>query len=235
LTPGPLILVGGAEFTPGNEEQDELFVRAAAVGTAFAVPTAAARQRPDLATRHAQEWFATLGGKLENLPVVSRRDAASEDLAALAGIGRGFYFVGGDPGLTVDVLRGSKVWEAMATGWRNGAVLAGSSAGAMALCEWSLVHARTKGDRNRRFKDALGLVAGVVVAPHFDGFGARWVDSVKQTGREVTMLGLDERTAAVFDKEEWRVLGPGRVTVIGPTATASFSSGDLIDGLPTPA
>ena len=223
MTPGPLILVGGAEFTPGNEEQDELFVRAAAVGSAFAVPTAAARQRPDLAFRQASEW------------VLSKTDASLPTLADLASSGSGFYLVGGDPGLTVDVLRGSKVWDAIASAWRNGAVVAGSSAGAMALCDWSLVHARTKGDRNRRFKDALGLVRGVVLAPHFDGFGASWVDSVKQTGRDVTMLGLDERTAAVFEGDEWRALGPGRVTVIGPTATSKYSTGDRIDGLPTPA
>jgi len=235
VTPGPLILVGGAEFTPGNEEQDELFARAAAGGTALAVPTAAARQRPDLAFRHAREWFSQLGLELENLPALSKTDASQPSLAELASSGSGFYLVGGDPGLTVDVLRGSKVWDGIATAWRNGAVLAGSSAGAMALCEWSLIHARTKGDRNRRFKDALGIVPGVVVAPHFDGFGASWVESVKQTGRDVTMLGIDERTAAVFDEGGWRALGPGRVTVIGPTDTAEFSRGDRIEGLPAPS
>lgn len=234
MTPGPLILVGGAEFTPGNEPQDELFAKAAAGRTAFAVPTAAARHRPDLAYIHAREWFSRFGLQLENLNVLLKTDASSPNLAELAAGGSGFYLVGGDPGLTVDVLRGSRVWEAIATAWRGGAVLAGSSAGAMALCEWSLIHARTKGDPNRRFKDALGLVPGTVVAPHFDGFGSSWVESVKQTARDVTVLGLDERTAAVHDGEVWRALGPGRVTVIDGQSTATFAAGDAIEGLADP-
>lgn len=231
---GSLILVGGAEFTPGNEPQDELFVEAVSGGTAFAVPTAAARHRPDLAFIHAREWFLQFGLDLRTLNVLSGADAALPELAERAATGSGFYLVGGDPGLTVDVLRGSVVWQAIASAWRAGAVLAGSSAGAMALCEWSLVHARTKGDPNRRFKDALGLVPNTVVAPHFDGFGGSWVESVKQTGRDVTVLGLDERTAAVHDGRAWRALGPGRVTVINGSSTATFASGDAIEGLAEP-
>src|SRR5439155_15941950 len=134
MTPGPVILVGGAEFTPGNEEQDELFVRAAAGATAFAVPTAAARQRPDLAFRQASEWFEGFGLELENLPVLTRTDAALPELSELAKRGGGFYLLGGEPGLTVDVLRDSLVWDAIATAWRSGAVPARSAAGAVAVC-----------------------------------------------------------------------------------------------------
>jgi hypothetical protein len=56
-TPGPLALVGGDELHPGNEEQDRVLVEAAGGGSAFVLATAAGRQRPDLAVRHAVEWF----------------------------------------------------------------------------------------------------------------------------------------------------------------------------------
>jgi hypothetical protein len=66
---------------------------------------------------------------------------------------------------------------ANATAWRRGAALAGSSAGAMALAEWTLVRKAYPGHAERRYKPALDLVPRVAVAPHFATFGHRWVDS----------------------------------------------------------
>jgi len=44
------------------------------------VPTAAARQGPDRAVAHAQEWFRQFGLQLEDLPVLTRTNANSKDL-----------------------------------------------------------------------------------------------------------------------------------------------------------
>src|SRR5436190_629987 len=61
LTTGYLALVGGDEFKPGNEEHDRLLVAQRGAGAAYAVPTAAARQRPEQAVATAQRWFGGLG------------------------------------------------------------------------------------------------------------------------------------------------------------------------------
>ena len=65
--------------------------------------------------------------------------------------------------------------------WRaRGAVLAGSSAGAMAFGEWTLLRQRMPGDARRRPSPALGLVPRVAVIPHYDAFGEDWLDSARE-------------------------------------------------------
>ncbi len=233
---GPVALVGGEELRPGNEPQDRVLVQAAGDGPAFVLATAAARQRPDLAVRHAVEWFGTLGLAVEELPATKRSHATSAEVAERARTGRFFYLVGGDPGLVPKTLAASPLWDAVVDAWRRGAALGGSSAGAMALGEWTLVRERMPGDDRRRYLPALGLVRRIVVLPHFGSFGHRWVDSaVAAAPREdVVLLGVDERSAAVWSQGVWRSYGPGGVTVIAGSDGRRAASGATIPGLPDP-
>jgi cyanophycinase len=230
---GPLALVGGDELKPGNEPQDELLVSAAGDGPAYVLATAAARQHPEHAVRNARSWFQRLGIEVSELPARTRTQAKDPDRVALARSGRLFYLVGGDPGLTVDTLVDTPLWEAIVESWRGGAALAGSSAGAMAMGSWSLVRGRFKGDPQRRRKTALGLVPGLALAPHFETFGHRWVESA-QAGGEGIILGVDERSAAVWHEQRWVAMGAGGVTVIDASGRRRFEAGEEIAGLPTP-
>src|SRR5688572_7911291 len=115
---GRLALVGGAELQAGNEAQDRVFVEAAGGGPAFVVPTAAARQEPQLAVESSRRWFAGLGCEIEELPVLNRRNAEDSGIAARAATGRLFYLVGGDPGHLLRTLEGSAVWAAIEGAWR---------------------------------------------------------------------------------------------------------------------
>jgi cyanophycinase len=213
MSGGALALVGGDEFRPGNEETDRVLVSSAGSRRAFVLATAAARQNPGAAVATARAWFAGLGYQVEELRVLTRKDAEAPHLVETAREGRFFYLTGGDPGLVVDVLKDSPVWEAIVAAWRCGAALAGSSAGAMALGEWSLLRERWPNHQRRRFAPALGLVPRVVVVPHFATSGHRWQAADPPTG--AILLGIDERTAALWDGDGWRVSGPGRVAVIG--------------------
>src|SRR5262245_25754913 len=228
-TPGPLALVGGDELHPGNEEQDRVLVAAAGDGPAYVVATAAGRQRPELAVQHAVDWFGSLGLAVEELPATKRSHASSGAIVERARQGRFFYLVGGDPGLVPKTLAGSPVWDAIVAAWREGAALAGSSAGAMAMGEWTLVRDRMPGDDRRRYLPALGLVRGVAVLPHFETFGHRWVESAQAAAPSdgVVLLGIDERSAAVWQRDEWRAYGPGGVTVITSGGTKAHASGSV--------
>jgi cyanophycinase len=222
---GLLVLNGGDEFKPGNESQDRQLVAHAGPGPAYVVPTAAARQGPEKAVANARRWFGDLGLDVRELPILKRSDAASPEVLAMALEGGFFYLVGGDPGLVANVLRGSQTWAAIARAWAGGSALAGSSAGAMALCEATLVRATWPDRRRRRPVTALGLVPRVAVLPHFDTYGHRWVDSARDAAPELLLLGLDERTAAVWDGS-WRAAG---------AEPRRFESGAEIEGLPDPA
>jgi cyanophycinase len=233
---GPLALVGGDELNPGNEPQDEVLARAAGGGPAFVLATAAARQRPEVAVANAVRWFASLGLAVEELPATRRSDAKSSANVARAREGRFFYLVGGDPGLVPKVLADTPLWDAIVEAWRSGAALAGSSAGAMALGEWTLVRERMPGDEGRRYLPALGLVPRVAVLPHFETFGHRWVESAKRAAprSDIVLLGVGERTAALHVEGAWRALGDGAVTVIAGGERRRFASGEPIEGVPPP-
>ena len=230
-----LALVGGDEFKPGNEEQDRQLAAGATPGPAFVVPTAAARQDPERAVAHATGWFGRFGLSLQELPVLKRADANSRELAELARTGGFFYLVGGDPGLVAQVLTASRVWNAIFEAWLAGASLAGSSAGAMALCSHTLIRAGWPNRSNRRPAGALGLVPGTAVLPHYDTFGHRWVESARRELPGATLLGIDERSAALWSEDVWHAAGPGGVTVIKGSQTKKFQSGSTIAGLASPA
>ena len=232
--PGLLALVGGDEFNPGNEHQDSQMAAAAGAGRPFVVPTAAARQDPGKSVAHATRWFKQFGLDLEELPVLKRGDATSASLAERARSGGFFYLVGGDPGLVPKVLQGSGVWRAIFDAWRDGAVLAGSSAGAMALCSQTMVVAKWPHHTTRRPVNGLGVVPKTAVLPHYNTFGQRWIESAQAAAPDLTLLGIDERSAAVWKDGTWRAAGPGVVTVIQGTKLETFASGEEVSGLPQP-
>jgi cyanophycinase len=238
---GPLAVVGGEEFMPGNESQDELLVRAAQeLGEdrpAFVIATAAVRHAPERAVATAQGWFAGLGLDVVELPVRTRGRANSTETAELARRGRFFYLCGGDPGIVPATLAGTRAWAAVLEAWRDGASLAGSSAGAMALGEWTLIRSRMPGDAQREPREGLAVVPRVAVLPHYNDFGEHWIDSATAalTGRDATLLGIDARSAATWANGTWRAMGRGAVTVIDLNRERRrFEPGDVINGLPAP-
>jgi cyanophycinase len=241
--PGPIALIGGAEFLPGNEAHDRLLVDAAgaldASRPAFVLATAAARQDPDSAVRTAVRWYGGLGLGVEELPVRTRTQANSSAIAEQARNGRFFVLAGGDPGYTATTLQDSQVWAAVLEAWRGGAVLAGSSAGAMALGGWTLIRSRFPGDGNRAARPALAVVPRIAVLPHFDTFGERWIPSASDAVREEgggLLVGIPEKSAALWSDDRWRAVG-GTVTIIAtdtPDDRNKFPPGADIPILPAP-
>ena len=235
---GPIAFVGGDEFRPGNEPHDELLVAAArqlgGERPAYVVASAAARQDPDGAVATATAWFAGLGLAVGELPLRRRGQATTDSTVAAARGGCFFYLCGGDPGLTVKTLVGTPAWDAILSAWQAGAVLAGSSAGAMALGEWTLIRSRMPGDAERAARPALGLVPDVAVVPHFSDFGERWLPSARRALPTATLLGIDARTAALWQSGKWRVLGSGSVVVVRGDEERRYASGESIPGLVDP-
>lgn len=220
---GPIGLHGGGEFLAGDEPFLRLLVETAAARSATGstrriavVPTATAGLRPDLSGAHGVAAFRSVAAALgidcaaEVVPVVDAASAADPRLAAVLASSGLVYLPGGDPGLVVDVLDGSPAWRSILAAHAGGAVVAGASAGAMALAEWTWTPAGGRA--------GLGLVGGLVVVPHFERVPAGfWQAERTAHGRDdVGVLGLDERTGvlslAEADRGTWRVAGAGAVT-----------------------
>jgi cyanophycinase len=231
---GPLALVGGDEFQPGNERQDAILRDACAGRPAYVVATAAQDYAAG-AVETARRWFAGLGLEIRELRIRSKEDARSPEVIAEAACAGLVYIAGGDPGWVVDVLRASPVWTAIASAWRAGAALAGSSAGAMALCEWCLVQTSWPGAADERSVDALGLIPGCAILPHFDVLGDAWIPWAQEgLDTHAKVVGIDERTAAVLRNGSWEVFGPGAVTILQGARRERHVEGERIEGLSNP-
>ncbi len=188
-----------------------------------------------MAVRHAQSWFRRFGLDLAELAVYTRTQAQDPALAKLAADAGFCYILGGDPGLVANVLRGSPVGNAIIGSWRRGAVLAGSSAGAMALCSETLVRQSFPGHTQRRALPGLGVVPDAAVLPHHDTFGEKWYPSARTALPDAVLIGIDERTCALWEAGTWRCLGAGGVTVYVPGIEAVRVETGPIAGIPQAA
>ncbi|HEX2063099.1 MAG TPA: Type 1 glutamine amidotransferase-like domain-containing protein [Acidimicrobiales bacterium] len=208
MSPGPLALVGGAEWQDGCSFDREL-LEASGGGEVVVLPTAAAYEHPERAVETATAWFAGLGATVRGLMVLGRHDADDEQNAA-AVAGARFVYIGGGSALHLrSVLKDSPVWHALVSAWQDGAVLAGSSAGAMVLTDPMV------DPRGGAFTVGLGLVAQLAVIPHYDTWShdkARRTHELAPQG--LAVAGIDQRTALILDPDEgWRAAGAGRVHV----------------------
>jgi cyanophycinase len=205
---GPLALVGGNEWTEGCSFDEELWEASGRSAVAI-VPTAAAYQHPATAVETARKWFAGFGATGEGVLILSRRDALDESAAETLRSSRFIYLGGGSPMHLRSVLKDTPAWSAMVDAWSSGAVLAGSSAGAMVLGD-SMVD-----PRGGALTLGLGLIQRIAVLPHYDMWSEEKAHRTVQlaTGH-LRIAAIDERTALIRDVDGgWRVEGAGSVTV----------------------
>jgi cyanophycinase len=207
-SPGPLALVGGAEWTDGCTFDQELW-EVSGRADVLILPTAAAYEHPERAVDTAIRWFAGFGATARGLMVLSRRDAENDTFAAQVGAARYLYFGGGSPLHLRSVLKDSRVWAALVHAWERGAVVAGSSAGAMVLGDPMV------DPRGGALTLGLGLVGQLAVLPHYDTWSPEKAHRTVQlaTGH-LRIAAVDERTALIREPDgRWRTAGPGTVTV----------------------
>ncbi len=187
------------------------------------LPTAAAPDHNhERAGRNGLRWFASLGASnLDLVPVIDRRSADDPALAERLRSARLIYMLGGFPGFLNSTLAGSRVWQAALEAHAGGAVLGGSSAGAMVLCQ----HLYDP-DRGQAIP-GLGLLPNACVLPHHNAFGRNWAPKLRQSLPGAVLIGIDEQTGMLGDPSgSWTVYGGGQVTVYREAATETYSSGD---------
>lgn len=206
--PGPLALVGGGEWREGCTFDRDL-VAASGAEEVLILPTAAAYEHPERAVQTAVEWFAGLGAKARGLMVLARPDAESEANVAAIRDARFIYLSGGSPLHLRSVLKDSPAWDALCQAWQGGAVLAGSSAGAMALCDPMV------DPRGGAFTLGLGLLAQVGIIPHHNTWSEEKAKrTITLAPKGLPIVGIDERTALIRGVDgTWTVAGVGSVVV----------------------
>jgi cyanophycinase len=205
---GLLALVGGGEFTPGCEFDREL-LEASGAGEVALLATGAAYENPGKAVAAATAWFAAMDVPVREVPVYRRPDASIAAHVDAIAAARFVYMVGTSPMHLRSVLKDTPLYEALVAGWHDGAVLAGSGAGADVLCDPMV------DTRGGAFTVGLGLVPGLSVIPRSDQWSP---DKVRRTVElappHLVLVSLPERTGVVRDADgTWRTVGQGLVSV----------------------
>lgn len=217
--PGTLALVGGGEWQDGCVF-DRALLDASGADEVLVVPTAAAYEHPDRLVEGATRWFGELGATVRSLPVLSRADALRPENVSPMAEARCIYLAGGSPMHLRSVLKDSPVWDALVEAWQAGATVAGSSAGAMVLCDPMV------DPRGGALTLGLGLVDRFAVIPHHESWSE---DKAKRTmhiaPKGLPIAGIDERTALLRAPDgTWSTAGVGQVVVFVDGAPSDLSA-----------
>ncbi len=229
---GAVALVGAGEFLPLMADVDRRLLEATGARRprVAIVPTASYPDGPVVFRRWADAGvahFRALGAEVEAVLVRDAVDADDPAYAQAVGEADLVYFSGGKPAYLLRTLVGSAVWRAALAAHARGAVLAGSSAGAMVLA------ARQPRLRRRlpilvAWDRALGLVPGIAVLPHYDRVPEPLAALLAlQAPRGCLVVGLDEDTAMIGRNGAWQVFGRARVTVWRGRRRVRYRAGDV--------
>ncbi len=223
---GYLLLEGGAEFGGRMRDPD---LKAIELAGGFdapirIIPTAAA---PDnnhqRAGNNGIRWFQSLGAKdVASVSLLSKIRADDKNIAQSLRAAKLIYLLGGFTHYLGQTLKDSLAWEAAVEAYQNGTVIAGSSAGAMVMCQF--YYDPSAG----RMHDGLNLVPNSLVLPHHNTFGKSWAPKLLKKIPTVTLIGIDERTGMLNNgkNDTWNIYGGGGVTLYRNDSSEIFSEGD---------
>lgn len=220
---GLILLAGGGEFQKGYEQADRFALeQAGGLDTPVIIlPTAGGADGGiPLASRNGVNWFRQLGARqVAALPVANHQEANDPALAQKLATARLIYMAGGSPGYLLDALQNSACWTAMRQALENGAVVGGSSAGAMVLMEYLY------DPGSGQVRPGLNLVGNAIFIPHFNTFGRKWIERLQAARPEALLLGVDEKVAILGQGNDWQVYGRGWVTIYRQGKPTKYQGG----------
>ncbi|PSB06489.1 cyanophycinase [filamentous cyanobacterium CCP2] len=216
---GQLIIIGGAEDTTGECQILREFVRRSGGIKARIVVMTAASSIPEEVGQEYIEIFERLGAtNVQVIDTRSNEDANTLELLRAVAQATGIFFTGGDQARIIRSIKGTILEDALHKRYAEGAIIAGTSAGAAVMPDTMIVEGES--DTNPRMDavemgPGMGFLPNVVVDQHFAQRGrlGRLLSAMLQKPK-VLGFGIDENTAIIVNGNEIEVLGEGAVTVV---------------------
>jgi len=237
-TTGFLVAIGGAE----DKEQDlEILQRVYDLGpdgNTEVTVIATASGIPDEVFPAYEAAFARVGASgVHRLDVRERVDAADPGNVELIRRSGVIFFTGGDQLRLTNVFGGSPALDAIRERYLEGAVVAGTSAGAVALSATMIygdgsVDALHKGAV--QMASGLGFVEGLIIDSHFleRGRFTRLME-VGATNPEHLGVGLGEDAGIIVHRNRvLEAIGPGHVILVDNRGIRSSNVADISSGAP---
>ncbi|SFD88356.1 cyanophycinase [Roseivivax sediminis] len=234
---GPLIAIGGAE----EKHAESAILRRVMALTPKEAPVVGiittASSVPDDVYAGYRDAFGHHGAaEVLDIRIRSRADAADETFLEMIRRSDVIFLSGGDQMRLTNILGASPALEEIRKHWSDGAVVAGTSAGA-ACQSRTMVYGGPADDALRKgavkMSAGFGFVEGVIIDTHFleRGRFSRLME-VGATNPEYLGVGLGEDAAVQFDGDLIRAFGPGHVILVDSTGISGSNVFDLADGEP---
>jgi cyanophycinase len=222
---GTVIIIGGAEDKVRDRVILQRFVSLAGGEAArIAVISTASAFGQEAGDRY-RAVFGDLGASHVS-PLHASDRAEANDATAEAAIraADGIFLTGGNQLKLASIVGGTRIAEAILDRFREGAVVAGTSAGASAMSSHMVAFGTSGSTPKQRMAQiavGLGVLPGVIVDQHFQQRNriGRLLSLVAQNP-SLLGLGVDEDTAGIVGPDHiMDVIGRGSVTVVDGSAS----------------
>jgi cyanophycinase len=216
---GQLFAVGGAEDREGDCRILKEFVRLAGGARARIVVMTVATNHPAESGREYKSIFRRLGADdTEVVDVSAREDAALPGPLEKIRRATALYFTGGDQLHITSLLGGTGMQKLIHERFAKGLVVGGTSAGAAMMSNSMIIGGGGKENPRVeavRIGPGMDLLVGAMIDTHFSQRGrhGRLLTAVAHYPQDLG-IGIDEDTALVVEKTEFKVIGEGAVTVM---------------------
>jgi cyanophycinase len=217
---GTVIVIGGAEDKVRDRVILARFAQLAGGPDARIAVIATASSFGLEAAERYKAIFTELGAReVYPLNTTTRAQANDEHAASLIGQSTGIFMTGGNQLRLSSMLGGTRLATATLERFREGAVVAGTSAGASAVSSHMIAFGAsgaTPKHRMAQIAAGLGLLPGVIVDQHFQQRNrlGRLLSLIAQNPM-LLGLGVDEDTAGVVGPDQvMEVIGRGSITVV---------------------
>lgn len=244
--PGRLVIVGGALRDTNTAVYRAIVDARQGSGPFCIIPTAGAT--PETAMDGPARTFERYSGAgtARGVLISAQQPETARDPAVVAQLKAcsGFYFIGGVQSRVTAAFRpegkSTPAYEAVMQRWREGAVVAGSSAGAAIMSDPMIANGTSAGAFTRGLQRldgpaadddstagmtvsyGLGFFPAALADQHFlarGRFGRLLVALLDVPGFDLA-FGIDENTALVVDGPQVRALGASAVTVFDARGAA---------------
>jgi len=224
MSDGTVIVIGGAEDKIRDRIILSRFVSLAGGEAAVIVVISTASSLGQEAGERYRQVFTELGARtVRPLHAMTRAQANDETFARAVHDATGVFLTGGNQLRLSSTLGGTRLAEAVLERFGQGAVIAGTSAGASAMSSHMIAFGAsgaTPKHRMAAIAAGLGVLPGVIIDQHFQQRNrlGRLLSLIAQNP-SLLGLGIDEDTAGIVGPDQvLEVIGRGSVTVVDGSA-----------------
>jgi cyanophycinase len=221
---GSLFIIGGGKRPPSLVK--DLIKLSEIDKGGYTVILPMSSSEPDTSAWYAKKQFADLSISNVTYFNFKKGETPSKEWIDSLKNARLIYVSGGDQNKFMNVVNNTPIYDAMHYAYKNGATIAGTSAGAAIMSKKMITgnehkhpeytgEFRTIESENIEIKEGMGFTDKIIVDQHFVWrMRMNRLISVAIENPEATAVGIDESTAIYVKDGKFKVYGESQVIVI---------------------